>query len=189
MKRKYLSIVMILAMMAFIAASCSTLGFGVKDEEEQAVTSDDNAPVLSADNPEREEEEIIGEDLDLENDPDLQERDTSGILYDQELDGAQIVKVKTPSDKFVGKWTANSDKAAFLYDNIDLVVNSNGSWAANITDEKLGGSWKEAEDYIHLDDTSELDFDFDLAFDNTGALLLIEHSQDGDLYTVLVKAN
>ena len=101
----------------------------------------------------------------------------------------KLKRVKTDPAKFAGRWTATSDQAIYLYGNIDLIINDNGSWAADITEEKLGGSWKAVDDHIHLDDTSELNFDFDLAFDQSGALVMTETNEEGVINTVLTKMN
>lgn len=185
MKNKYISLIMIIAMLAFAAASCSI--FGDKEEEEV----NDSSVIISE---ESNEVDDIGDGdmgiIDSDPDqPDLTERESNGISFDQEREEADIKRVKTDPAKYAGRWTATSDQALYLYGNIDIIVNSNGSWAADITDEKLGGSWREVEDHIHLDDTSELDFDFDLAFDQSGALIMTETNEEGIINTVLTKVN
>ena len=185
MKRKCISFMMIIAMLAFLASSCSIFA----DKEEEEVTGDnDSSVIISQESNEVNDLEDDAGLIDSDPDqPDLTERESNGISFDLERDGAEIKRVKTDPAKFAGRWTATSDQAIYLYGNIDLIINSNGSWAADITEDKLGGSWKVVDDHIHLDDTSELDFDFDLAFDQSGALVMTETNEEGVINTVLSK--
>ena len=108
-----------------------------------------------------------------------------GISFEEELDGAVIERKKADVSEFVGNWVATSDKAAFMYGNVTLSVNSNGTWLANITDEKLEGTWEKEGDCLHMNNSM---FSFDLAFDKGGNLIMIEHFDGGsDLYTVLTR--
>ena len=185
MKSKCISCMMIIAMLAFLASSCSIFA----DKEEEEVTGDnDSSVIISQESNEVNDLEDDAGLIDSDPDqPDLTERESNGISFDLERDGAEIKRVKTDPAKFAGRWTATSDQAIYLYGNIDLIINSNGSWAADITEDKLGGSWKVVDDHIHLDDTSELDFDFDLAFDQSGALVMTETNEEGVINTVLSK--
>lgn len=186
MKRKFISFVAIIAMLAFLASSCSIFG----NKEEEAVGENDPSVIVSQESNEVNDLEADPGLIDADpNQPDLTERESNGISFDLEREDAEIKRVKTNPEKFVGRWTATSDQALYLYGNIDLIINSNGSWAADITEEKLGGSWKEADDHIHLDDTSELNFDFDLAFDQSGDLVMTETNPEGVINTVLTKVN
>ena len=185
MKRRSLSLFMIIVLTAFLAASCSSL-FGA--EEEPVPESDSNTPSTSHES--FDDDEIAGDTVDLEDDPFLQEDETNDIRFEQEQEGTKIERVASDPAKFAGKWTATSDQAAFFYGNVDIVINSNGSWTADITGEKLGGQWKAVDDHIHMDDSSSLNFDFDLAFDKNGVLIMTEHAEDGsEINTVLTKAN
>lgn len=175
---------MIITMTALMSTACASFS----GEGEQVAPEQNNDPPVSSES--INEEEIEGDTVDLEDDPYLQEKETNDIRFEQEMEGAEINRTMVDPSKFTGKWEATSDQAIFFYGNVDLVVNSNGSWTADITEEKLGGTWKEAGDHIHLDDTSRLDFDFDLSFDKTGALIMTETADDGtEINTVLTKAN
>ena len=107
-----------------------------------------------------------------------------GAVYPEEVEGATVTLVKTDPENFVGSWKGTSYNAVQLYGNVDITVNSDHTWFGNISDEELNGKWSERGDCIHLN--SEL-FDFDLAFDDQGSLVMIERADDGDLYTVLFK--
>lgn len=110
--------------------------------------------------------------------------DGNGIRFEQETEGLIIEKVKSDPGKYFGSWKATSDKAMYLYGNVDITVNEDGTWKGNITEEDLQGSWEDKGDHLHL--TSDL-FSFDLAFDKDGTLFLIETGQDSTFNTVLTK--
>ncbi len=105
-------------------------------------------------------------------------------IYPEEVEGAVIEKVETDPAKYVGKWEGKSFNAVELYGNLEITVNKNGTWSANITDDKLNGTWEDKGDHLHM--TSD-QFSFDLAFDKEGALVMIEGEGDDELHTVLEK--
>jgi len=105
-------------------------------------------------------------------------------VYPEEIDGAVIEKVKTDSSKYVGTWEGRSFHAVELYGNIEVTVNKNGTWTANITEDNLSGTWKDEGDHLHMESEA---FVFDLAFDKEGALVLIEGEGEDALNTVLEK--
>ena len=105
-------------------------------------------------------------------------------VYPEEVDGAVIEKVKTDPSKYVGTWEGKSYHAVELYGNIEVTVNSNGTWTANITEDNLKGKWTDKGDHLHME--SDV-FTFDLAFDKEGSMVLIEGEGDDALYTVLEK--
>lgn len=110
------------------------------------------------------------------------EQGENGTFYSEEEEGATIDIVEADSSKFVGAWTCTSEKAEYLYGDIELTVNSDNTWSGIITDENLEGTWELDGDKMHMN--SEL-FSFDLAYSNTGNLLMIETQSDGDIVTVL----
>ena len=112
------------------------------------------------------------------------ERETEGIVFDEEDDEAELEYVQRDPSDFIGEWTATSDKATYLYGNIDITVNADGTWSGDITGEQLGGKWEQEGDRLHMND--EL-FSFDLAFESSGKLILIETGEDANFNTVLTK--
>ena len=109
----------------------------------------------------------------------------SGITFEEENENAKIEEVKTPVDKYYGKWAAPSDRAIYLYGNVELQINEDGTWTGTITDEKISGKWKEEGNRIHM--TSDV-FNFDLVFEKSGKLIMIETLEDGRvMHTVLTK--
>lgn len=142
------------------------------------------------DEEETEEVERDPDDLTEPDDYELEEGDEgNGIVFEEEADGAVVVKVKKDPSDYVGKWEATSDQAAYLYGNISVTVKKDGTWEANITGETLGGDWVDKGDHLHMNDTVQNIFSFDLAFDQNGNLILIDSdsAEEGNIYTVLTK--
>lgn len=117
-------------------------------------------------------------------DESLTEKKTNGISFDQENDETEVNPVKSDVSKYYGKWTATSDRAQYLYGNVDITINQDGTWGGTITDEKIGGKWKDFGDHLRLQ--SKI-FSFDVAFDKTGNLIMIEKNADGEIDTVLTR--
>ncbi|MBE6019472.1 MAG: hypothetical protein E7230_03925 [Clostridiales bacterium] len=118
---------------------------------------------------------------------DLEEREGNDISFEEEDDEAVIEKVETEVSKYFGSWEATSDMALYLYGNIDITVKEDGTWEGNITGEPLGGTWEDKGDHLHMNDTLAELFDFDLAFDKGGHLILIDTDNDDEVHTVLTK--
>ena len=114
----------------------------------------------------------------------LVEQEGNGIVFDQEEDDAKLAFIERDPSDFYGSWTATSDKAIYLYGNIDITVKQDGTWTGNITGEKLGGKWEQVGDRLHMDNDL---FSFDLAFESSGELILIETGDDYSFNTVMTK--
>lgn len=125
---------------------------------------------------------------DIENMENAEEEDyDNGIVFDEEADGAEIVKKKADVKDFVGSWEATSGQAKYQYGNVDFTINEDGTWKGNITDEDFEGKWEESEDGIRL--TCDV-FECTLAFTDKGVLVMQYDPEDesGDLVTsVLTK--
>lgn len=130
----------------------------------------------------------IGETDEIEEIDDLEEVDEgNGISYEEEFEDAEIVKEKKESGDFIGSWTADSDQARYLYGNIDITINEDGIWDANVTEEDFKGTWKEDEYGITL--TSDL-LDCRFYFTDTGTLIMEDYrfeDNDEPIITVLKK--
>ncbi|MBQ6440342.1 MAG: hypothetical protein IJJ06_09510 [Mogibacterium sp.] len=166
MKRKYTSLLMIIIMMFTMFAACSK-----EKEEEKAVNVPEGEVYESA-------EGLVDEN------GELVEQEGSGIEFEQEEDNAKLAFVKKDPSAFYGSWTATSDKAIYLYGNIDITVKENGTWTGNITGEKLGGKWEQVGDHLHMDNDL---FSFDLSFESSGEMILIETGDDYTFNTVMTK--
>ena len=62
--------------------------------------------------------------------------------YANEQEEADVKEKKSPPEDFVGRWTAKSDRAEYLYGNIDLTISESGKWSGNITEEDFSGDWE-----------------------------------------------
>lgn len=121
------------------------------------------------------------ESQDSGSDVQQQEQQDEGV-YIEEDEEADVIKVDSDLSQFYGTWTALSEKAQYMYGNVDITVNEDNTWSANITGEKLKGKWSDEGDHIHM--ANEL-FSFDIALTANGNVVMIEAMDDGDLVTVL----
>lgn len=167
---KRLSVLFIsIVISVFMLSACSLFG----NNASEPVTDQDPASSSSG----------VGNEIDP-NAEIIEQPEGNGIIFREEDDGKVVKKVKSAPEKYFGDWKATSDKSIYLYGNVDIRVNSDGTWSGNITDEKLTGTWENEGDHLHL--TSEL-FNFDLAFDSKGTLFLIETGEDATFNTVLTR--
>ena len=162
MKRKHISLLMVFIMILTLFAACSK-----KDEE--VINLPEGEVYESA-------EGLVDEN------GELVEQEGNGIVFDQEEDDAKLAFIERDPSDFYGSWTATSDKAIYLYGNIDITVKQDGTWTGNITGEKLGGKWEQVGDRLHMDNDL---FSFDLAFESSGELILIETGDDYSFSTVM----
>ncbi|MBR3124358.1 MAG: hypothetical protein IKF42_02875 [Mogibacterium sp.] len=164
MKKKYISLLLIFMLAFVMFTACS------KKSDETA-----NAPSGEV---YESAEGLVDEE------GNLVEPETNGISFAEEDENAKIKIVEKDPSEFYGSWTATSDKAIYLYGNIDITVNPDGTWTGDITGEKLGGKWEQVGDHLHMEDPL---FSFDLAYEASGKLLLVETGDDGNFNTVLTK--
>ena len=110
----------------------------------------------------------------------------NGIIYSEEQDGADLHYKKEDTSKFIGEWEATSDQAVHLYGNIDLTINEDHTWAANITEDDYNGKWEESKTGLKMNGDR---FSFSIAFDDGGSLIMTEYGQNGsnDIHTVLTR--
>ena len=132
-------------------------------------------------------------DVPAEGTEDVVESDVmdNGISFDEEEEGADIVKVEAPDEDFYGTWTATSGMALYLYGNIDITIKEGGTWSGNITEEDMSGTWtREGTDLHVVSDDGDIDFLF--AFTEGGNLVMqrdtAEEGEESDyVNTVLTK--
>ncbi len=109
--------------------------------------------------------------------------DFDNPAYDNEMEDAEVKETNAAEDAFYGKWTATSNRAHYLYGNIDLEIKNDGSWTGNITEEDYSGTWSYNGEYITLE--SDL-VNCDLFFAEDGQLMFRDHTFPDDL-VVLTK--
>ena len=169
--KKYLSILLIFTIiltMGLFTTACS------KDDDSSSADSDASLDIEKED----------AEDLGFDEEDQFTEDDIKGISFSEEDDEAVINRAKSDPSKYYGRWVATSDKATYLYGNVDLTVNEDGTWHGDITGEKLKGKWKDYGDHLHMNNSL---FSFDLTFDKSGKLIMVETNSDGAINTVLTR--
>lgn len=171
--KKFLSIlamIMILMLAVMSLSACSSgLGGDAGTDKNKASTEDVAEDI-----------EDIEEDADVFDDSVDLDEEYGDVSYEDEAEDGAIEMVKTDLSKFVGTWEAKSAKAKYLYGNVDLTVNMNGTWTADITGEQLGGKWYDKGDYLWLEDANEI-FSFGLAYSPSGNLIMIELVDDEEV--------
>lgn len=131
------------------------------------------------------EDETNPDDLTESDDFELDEREEgNGIAFEEEGDGAVVDTVEKDASDFFGEWEATSDQGRYLYGSIDITVKEDGTWDGEITGEPLNGTWEDMGDHLHMN--NEI-FSFDLAFSDSGNLVLIDTDSEDVIYTVLTK--
>ena len=102
----------------------------------------------------------------------------SGYL-DKEIEDAEIVAREASDDEFYGSWTAPSEKAEYLYGNIDLTIKSNRTWKGNVTNISLKGTWEPYEGGIHIKDKEGL-INWKLYFTDDNVMLMEDLDDPGN---------
>ena len=106
---------------------------------------------------------------------------------DNEIEGAEITPIAHDEKDFVGSWYAPSDKAEYLYGNVNLKINEDHTWSGSITDEKFQGKWAQGGNGIIIHDGENL-IKWQLFFESDGTLMFNELS-DPEICLVLKKVS
>lgn len=163
--RILLALFLMTAMMCVLPA-CSF--FGLDDGEGSSSGSSADKQELEA-----ELESELGETSDIEN-----------PTYKNEQDGAVVKEKKSDEKDFYGNWEAASDRAEYLYGNLNISIRPDHTWKANITDEDFNGTWDYNGTGITI--SSEI-INADLFYADDGALMFKDHDYPLDML-VLTKA-
>ena len=107
--------------------------------------------------------------------------DFENPAYDNEQEGAVVQEKASDVDTFIGNWDARSDRAKYLYGNINLSIREDGTWKGNITDEDFSGKWEYNGTGITL--SSEI-INCDLFQATDGSIMFKDHD-DPDVLLVL----
>lgn len=106
---------------------------------------------------------------------------------DNEIEGAEITPVDHDEMDFVGSWYAPSDKAEYLYGNVNLKINEDHTWSGNITEEKFQGRWRAGGTGILIQDSNHL-INWQLFFDADGTMMFNE-VRDPEICLVLKRVS
>ena len=102
---------------------------------------------------------------------DVSEEEIAQGQIEDEDETAEIETQKVDDSFFVGTWVANTDKAKYMYGNVKITINEDGTWEGNITDEDIQGEWKRSGDGIKL--TSDV-IPFNMIYSSNNNVLLQE---------------
>ena len=111
--------------------------------------------------------------------------DLENPIYDNEQEGAEVREKKADVKDFYGKWVADSDRAAYLYGNLNIMIRPDYTWKANISEEDFTGKWEYNGTGITL--TNEF-ITYDLFYAQDGTLMFRDHEIPDDML-VLTKAD
>lgn len=115
-----------------------------------------------------------------------QEKDDSDDpAYDNEMDGAELVTVPHDEEDYYGKWKATSQQSEYLFGNVDLKINEDGSWSGNITEENFKGKWRYVKSGLQIKDSEGL-INWELFFVADGNLMF-KDLDDPDLTPLVLK--
>lgn len=109
--------------------------------------------------------------------------DANDVTVEEEMEDAEIaqfededesieLKTKTVDDSFFyGTWEAETDRASYMYGNVTITINEDGTWDGNITEEEVTGTWEHKGEGIRL--TSEL-IPFNMVYSSNNNVILQE---------------
>ncbi len=108
--------------------------------------------------------------------------DLENPAYANEEEGADVQEVASDDSTFIGKWEAPSDRAEYLYGNINLTISKDGTWSGNLTGEDFSGKWKYNGSCITI--SSEL-VNADLFKAKDGTIMFRDHDTPEDLIVLM----
>lgn len=123
---------------------------------------------------------------DIESEDDYVDPNPDDPAYDNELDGAEPVMTVHEEKDFYGKWSATSERAHYVFGNVDLVINDDGTWSGNIVEEDFSGTWEYEDSGLFIKSSDGL-IDWNLFFVEDGSLMF-KDLEDPDLAPLVLKA-
>lgn len=84
----------------------------------------------------------------------VEEESEEMTVFEDEDEGIELETQEVGTDFFYGTWIAETDRAKYMYGNVEITINEDGTWDGNITEEIVHGKWKTYGEGIKL--TSEL---------------------------------
>lgn len=137
-KRKFLTYLLLVVMMittAFCLTGCGS------DENTQETAVSQEEEVTEPANP----DEGIMMDVDESEIASNIEKKANSVS------SKDAKKLNSDAANFYGSWTATSARAHDMYGNIDLTINKDGTFDANVTEEIFSGTWEKTDYGIHFE--------------------------------------
>lgn len=119
------------------------------------------------------------EDAEMPMSEEIVEDEAEDPVLDKEVEDATIVSRTATEDEFYGTWSAISEKAEYLYGNIDLKINEDKTWKGNVTEISLKGKWKPYQGGIRIKDSDGL-IDWKLYFTMDNVMLMEDLEDPGN---------
>ncbi|MGI6766056.1 MAG: hypothetical protein ACOX4R_02430 [Lentihominibacter sp.] len=63
----------------------------------------------------------------------------------------KAAEMNKKEDSFYGTWVATSAQAEYLYGNLEITINEDGTFTGNVTDEDFSGKWEKTDKGIKFD--------------------------------------
>ena len=115
----------------------------------------------------------------LKREMNIEDNDFEDPAFFNEEDGAEVVTKPHEEKDFIGIWQAPSERAAYLYGNINLKINEDGTWKGNITEENFHGKWRYDGSGINLRDSDGF-INWKLFYASDGTLMVDDNDEPGD---------
>lgn len=106
-------------------------------------------------------------------------------VLDNESDEAELTLVGHEEKDFYGSWSATSEQAHYLFGNVDLVINEDGTWSGNIVEEDFSGKWTYEDSTLMIKSSDEL-INWQLFFVEDGSLMF-KDLDDPDLTPLVLR--
>ena len=119
-------------------------------------------------------------------DYDYDDSDMDDPAFENEMDGAEPVMTAHDEKDFYGKWSATSNRAHYLFNNVDLVINEDGTWSGNIVEEDFSGTWEYKESSLFITSSDKI-INWNLFFVEDGSLMF-KDLDDPDRAPLVLKA-
>ena len=103
-------------------------------------------------------------------------------------DPKDVAKAKTlnqSAESFIGKWSATSSEAQNLYGNLEITINSDGTFEGNVTDEDISGTWTKTDEGI----VYKCDLMRGSMYYGDFGKMVLEDNENGDVKVVMNKVN
>jgi hypothetical protein len=115
----------------------------------------------------------------------IDEDDFEDPAYYNEDDGAEPITEAHDEEDFYGRWEGTSERVKYLFGNVNLKINEDGTWKGNVSETPLHGKWHYDGKQIIIKDTEGL-VNWRLYYATDGTLLF-EDLEDKGMSFVLKK--